>query len=259
MKTLVVTSPNVKSPYVAALQELLQQGGWLTGPVDGEYGPLTAQAVQRAKFFLGYAKPDQVAGDALMAYLTGKKKPTPEMVKLAKQRAKAQPVKTPGEKILAFALTQVGVKESPASSNNVLYNRWYYGLSDTAAAAQWTAAHPGPPWCAVFLSYCATKTRGKFRYAYVPYVVHDAHAGANNLMLVHSSGVKPGDFVCYDWPGESRGLADHIGVFKGWKTPGSKFEAVEGNTSFGNNSNGGAVMERERNVSDVQAFARLVA
>lgn len=65
---------------VAELQRLLKLHA------DGIYGHATAQAVYRAKFRLGYAKPDGIAGDVLHAYLTGKRKPTAAMKKTAAKR-----------------------------------------------------------------------------------------------------------------------------------------------------------------------------
>jgi hypothetical protein len=90
------------------------------------------------------------------------------------------------------------------------------------------------------------------RYAYVPYIVHDARAGANGLAITHDP--KPGDVVCYDWDGD--GVADHTGLFDHWNG-GNDFVAVEGNTALGNDSNGGQVMERTRHRSNVQAFVHV--
>jgi hypothetical protein len=81
------------------------------------------------------------------------------------------------------------------------------------------------------------------RYAYVPYVVSDARNNRNGLSV--PSQPKPGDLVCFDW---SRDFTyDHIGIFEDWAgTSPSEFTAIEGNTSTGNDSNGGQVMRRNR-------------
>jgi hypothetical protein len=65
---------------------------------------------------------------------------------------------------------------------------------------------------------------------------------------------QPGDLVCFDW--EGNGVADHIGLYEK-DLPGSEFQTIEGNTSVGNNSNGGEVMRRKRNRSQVQAFVHV--
>lgn len=48
------------------------------------------------------------------------------------------------DKFLARAQAEVGVKESPAGSNKVKYNTWYYGKAVSGSAY---------PWCAVFVSW----------------------------------------------------------------------------------------------------------
>ena len=45
--------------------------------------------------------------------------------------------------ILKIAKAEIGVKESPANSNDVKYNTWYYKKSVQGAY----------PWCAVFVSW----------------------------------------------------------------------------------------------------------
>jgi hypothetical protein len=91
------------------------------------------------------------------------------------------------------------------------------------------------------------------RYAYVPYIVNDARLGKNGLSI--TSSPKRGDLVCYDWSRD--GEYDHIGVFEGW-TSGRVFEAIEGNTSLSDNSNGGEVMRRERDAgSQATIFVRV--
>lgn len=47
--------------------------------------------------------------------------------------------------VVATALSQVGVKESPAGSNKVKYNTWFYGKVVSGSAY---------PWCMVFVCWC---------------------------------------------------------------------------------------------------------
>lgn len=49
------------------------------------------------------------------------------------------------QKAVDIAVSQVGVKESPANSNNVKYNTWYYGHAVSGSAY---------PWCMAFISWC---------------------------------------------------------------------------------------------------------
>ena len=145
-------------------------------------------------------------------------------------------------RVLARAKGQLGVKESPPGSNKTLYNTWYRASG---------------PWCAMFVTWCYVNEGSKAfvqhqRYAYVPYMVADARAGRNGLSV--TSRPLPGDVVAYDWDG---GVADHTGLFERWSVVGDSFDAVEGNTAVGNDSNGGEVMRRRRRVSQVVWFIRV--
>jgi len=64
----------------------------------------------------------------------------------------------------------------------------------------------------------------------------------------------PGDIAIYNWDG---GAPDHIGIVQEY-LGGGQFNAIEGNTSVGNDSNGGEVMRRLRYVSQVDGFGRVV-
>jgi hypothetical protein len=90
------------------------------------------------------------------------------------------------------------------------------------------------------------------RYAYVPYIVADGRRGINWLSVTHDP--HPGDLVCFDW--EGNGVADHVGLYEK-DLAGSNFQTVEGNTALGNDSNGGEVMRRTRDTSQVQAFVHV--
>lgn len=85
VRRLQLTHPPQTGPDVVALQELLMP--YQPGPVDGVFGPLTAAAVKRAKWALGY--PDvQCNGSAapkLADYLDGAPLP-PAYAARAKER-----------------------------------------------------------------------------------------------------------------------------------------------------------------------------
>jgi hypothetical protein len=224
------------------------------GAVDSEYGPLTAQAVHRAKFWLGYSAStiNQVAGGHLRDLLAGKAKLSLAMaarrhVRVAQHQAalKARPTRV---KALGYAISQIGQTEHPANSNICKFTEWY--------------GEDGAPWCAMFVSWCYVQAGSKafqagVHYAYCPYIVADARAGRNNLTITHDP--QPGDLVLYDWDGD--GVADHVGLFREWNGPGHvAFTAVEGNTSGSSNSNGGIVMNRpDRLIGEVIAFVHVGA
>jgi len=149
-------------------------------------------------------------------------------------------VQTLREQAHAKAVTQLGVKEAPAESNECLYTDWYGMLG---------------PWCAMFCTWCYDQIGGSpsfdrnaARYAYCPYVVSDARNGRYGLSV--TSNPKLGDLVVYAWGSSGAGSEefDHIGFFEEWIS-GSDFNAIEGNTSTSNDSNGGEVMRRSRNVN----------
>jgi hypothetical protein len=131
------------------------------------------------------------------------------------------------------AIRELGTKENPPNSNHTKYGSWY-GVDYQ-------------PWCAIFVTWCFEQAGNSpsfvkgSRYAYVPYVVGDAREGRNGLKTTDDP--IPGDLVCYDW--NWNGEHDHIGIFEYWETSGN-FSAIEGNTSYSDNSNGGEVMRRSR-------------
>ena len=138
--------------------------------------------------------------------------------------------------IVQIARGEIGTKESPPNSNRVKYNEWFYGGTDYAASAAW---------CGAFVSWCYDKAamnlgiidyrRG---FAGCQYAVRNLKKWGRLVTVP-----QPGDVVFYDWQGD--GKFDHTGIFV--KDNGNGlFQAIEGNTAFGNDSNGGEVMLRER-------------
>src|SRR5213075_805411 len=138
-RVMMLTSPLMRGPDVERLQTDLKLAGHLQDTVDSEFGPLTAQAVYRAKYWLGYKTPDHSAesGGLLVRLLEGKSQPSDTMVRLAARRKKALSAKPIGAKMLDEAFKWIGTKESPANSNNVIFSR-KYGIRG--------------PWCAMFVS-----------------------------------------------------------------------------------------------------------
>jgi hypothetical protein len=225
-------SPNVGDSGVAGVQR--QQGidptGW--------FGPATFEQFRRIRVPEGPHK-GEACMDANAANLIaqawelfGGKEPVPEPPPTS--------TKTTRRKALDGAVKYLGVKESPSGSNRTKFGAWY--------------GQDGQPWCAMFCSYCYEVEAGgspsflKGRnYAYVPYMVQDARNGRNGLRSI--STPISGDLVCYDWAFD--GTFDHVGIFETWVSgSGSSFTAIEGNTSLGNDSNGGQVMRRTRRVPD---------
>ncbi len=145
------------------------------------------------------------------------------------------------EKIIEVAAAQNGIKESPAGSNKTKFGEWY-GLD-------------GVKWCAIFVSYVYDHAGHPLEAIDRPKGYQSCQSGYNywkrNNRFTQSP--QPGDIVLYDWGGD--GICDHTGIFVKWLDPAhTAFQAWEGNTSLGNNSDGGQVMLRERKKSLVRAF-----
>src|SRR5258708_6864562 len=147
----------------------------------------------------------------------------------------------PRQDIINKAAAEDGTKENPANSNRTQYGEWY-GIN-------------GQPWCAIFVSWV-------YHFANHPLGTIDSPKGyhycpsaynfwkANNRL---TSSPQLGDIVLFDWDGD--GSADHTGIFLEWIIEGKPFKTWEGNTAIGNDSDGGQVMMRTRNVAGGRAFS----
>ena len=103
VRTLHLANPLLAGPDVKALQKLLAP--YSPGPVDGQYGPLTAAAVERAKWALGYPERrcDEVAEPKLVAYLGGTPVPAGFESRQEKRREQAAAAHVVRKRIVANA------------------------------------------------------------------------------------------------------------------------------------------------------------
>lgn len=159
---------------------------------------------------------------------------------------------TAREKIIDIASKQIGVKESPANSNNVLYNTWFYDRE----------VHDGDKpgatysWCGTFVSWVFFMagfplphigyTRG---YAGCATAVENVNKWGK---IIVQENALPGDVLFYSWDGNK---IDHTGIYKN-NIGNGMLSAIEGNTGIGSDSNGGEVMLRQRRWSCVKAIVR---
>ena len=145
-------------------------------------------------------------------------------------------------KVLAVACSELGAKESPANSNRVKYNTWFWGKE---------VSGPKYPWCMVFVQWV-------FAQAGVPLPLKTASCGA--LMNAAkkagqwaTKNYRPGDVVIYDFPGGA--ATDHCGIVE--KVSLTGVTAIEGNTSqAGSQSNGGMVCRKTRPYSQIVGVVR---
>lgn len=152
--------------------------------------------------------------------------------------------------VLAVAGAQVGVKESPAGSNNVIYNTHYYGQS--VHDGLWGTKFP---WCAVFvwdvfrMAGLSTLYYGGNKTASCPTLYRFYKQRGQVVGLAQA---RPGDIVFFSFSAKQN--ADHVGLVESVKD--GVLTTIEGNTAVGNEGNGGMVMRRSRNKSVVLAVVR---
>jgi len=242
---LHVTSPFMRGPAVLEVQQALAALGLLPGPLDAAYGPATAAAVKAFQSARGLDV-DGWVGAQTRAALAAAAAATAGGI-----GPPARPGSAIGKEALAEAARQIGVKESPAGSNRTAFGLWY--------------GQDGVPWCNIFVSYCfqvgagyticagsrgAGVKAGK-GCAFVPSTKAWLETAG---MWVGRTEPQAGDIVIFNWNG---GRPDHIGIVERSLGNG-QFTTVEGNTSLGNESNGGEVMRRQRDLLHVDGFGRVI-
>lgn len=241
---VVLSSPHEKGQRVRDAQYVLNGHNffavdWLKGDVDGEWGLVSGQAANKARWDLGYPAAlcdSEVFGQTLFNFLrTDGNRTRLPLTYLARRKTRLRAAQSVKAKALAFAITQIGTEESPAGSNRQKYGSWY-GFNGVA-------------WCAIFVSYCNvvgggdTKVfRRGSRTAYAYWTENAARAGQYGLRV--TTDPEPGDVVVYHYHD------GHTGIFEKWinRTTGL-FSTIEGNTSASSDDNGGAVKRRERSLS----------
>lgn len=142
--------------------------------------------------------------------------------------------------LLVIAQKQIGIKEDPPNSNNVLYNTWYYKRP---------VSGKDYPWCMVFCQWCfdQAKVKTPIRTASCSTMLDWAKRTNTYVSRDH---LKVGDLVLYNFTAPSSTISStHCGIIK--SVDGIKIEVIEGNTGVGNDTNGGMVMIRERVISTV--------
>jgi hypothetical protein len=214
------------------------------GKIDGDYGPLTAQATKRAKFWLGYPQSglDTHFGQSIYEYLRENDwRPLPEAYrKRREERLKAtETAQNPGARAIEEAAKHIGYREEPRHGvNDNMFGRWY----------GWNFV----PWCAIFESYCFAQTgTKKYHYASVEAIYWDAMANRNGLFIVRTP--RKGDIVGYSLSGSRFA---HTAFFDHWD--GSQLVDLGGNTGPTNISNGGMVLRQERSTRSVYFYARVL-
>jgi hypothetical protein len=134
--------------------------------------------------------------------------------------------------IIRIAEKEIGQGEKPLNSNKTKYGKWF--------------GYDGVAWCGMFVSWCYAMAgfplpKIGFSKGFAGCQTAVAYFKKNGLI---TNTPVEGDIVFYDWNADGR--YDHTGIFVKW-IDNNTFEAIEGNTAVGNDSNGGNVMQRVRN------------
>ena len=203
-----------KGPRVVELQKLLNHNAYRKPrrllELDGEFGPLTAAAVNGTKYWLGYPKEDikPIAGDLLFDLLRGTRQLSPafkakraeRLQKVIDNRAKQTDVDRMRLRALAVIKGEIGTMEGPNHSNHIKYNTWW----------GW-----GPvPYCVIGVSWAWVKVGSKAfvrgaRWAGTDNMLADGMNGRNGIHLTHDPA--PGCPGVIDFDGHSN--PDHALTF----------------------------------------------
>lgn len=144
------------------------------------------------------------------------------------------------ERVIQAGLAKVGVHEDPPNSNHQEFGIWY-GMDRVA-------------WCAIYVSWVLSHGGRQLAisspkgYSYCPN--GEAFAKAHGIWRDRSYRPKRGDLVFFSFGGTR---SDHTGIVLG-VLPDGRIHTLEGNTSGGNDANGGIVMERYRSTTSVRGY-----
>lgn len=256
-----------RRPAVALLQRAINDRGktrgWPPLAIDGELGPLTRNAAERACRELGaleatltVARVARVVTVGMQRMIRWPDRRTAAQLARAKQRAARTAATSRGpDAALRWARQWVGRTEQPPGSNKAPW-----GL--TAWQQHLGAWLVGQAWCGVFVGTALTHAgvRVTSRVAAVLLILDDAQHGRNGFKrVVYRRSTGTGS-VSAGQPGDAIGLfgeSTHVALIEK-RVPGG-YQTIEGNTSAGNagsQSNGGGCFRRTRPDSAVVYIAR---
>ena len=138
--------------------------------------------------------------------------------------------------VLDTARRELGVREDPPESNRVKYNDWYYGRAVSGSAY---------PWCMAFVQWVFDQAGRPlpFRTASCSGLLNWYRKNQPDRVV---KDPRPGDIIIYTF--------GHTGIVE--SAEGGTVTAIEGNTSAGNDANGGQVQRRRRGRSLVKVYIR---
>lgn len=144
-------------------------------------------------------------------------------------------------RVLDIAELQLDYAEHPAGSNRTKYGR-FMGLD-------------GQPWCLSFIVWCFRKAGFNLYDKTGSCTAFVKQYRENSPKQIVTKDYQPGDIVFFDFSGNRR-KTEHVGIVKRVSATGSTLTTIEGNTSTGDNANGGCVMQRQRQTRFVTCAIR---
>lgn len=150
--------------------------------------------------------------------------------------------------ILKIARSQIGKKEAPADSNNVIYNTQFYGRPVYGSKY---------PWCCAFVWWVFKEAGASELFydgqktAYCPTAMN-WFKGKGQFV---TSGYKTGDIVFFNFTNNPLSGPGHVGIIESVNPDGS-LQCIEGNTGVSSEDNGGEVMRRTRKLALVVGAGR---
>lgn len=218
-----------RGSQVSKLQQELKAAGLNPGPIDGEFGPRTLEAV-RSYQQAHHLEVDGIVGPKTLhalntdGYSTSNPHPSNPQAPTHPSSGGVTHVPPPDashstkvDAMLTEARSHLGFHEG-ANNNNPFSH--YFG-------------RPSEAWCADFVSYCANKAGLHMNTA-------SAQGVANALKARGTwkgrNDPQPGDAVTFRWDG-SHGWADHVGIVESVFTKNGRqyITTIEGNSSDGVN------------------------
>ena len=141
--------------------------------------------------------------------------------------------------IIEILEKEVGIKESPANSNNVKYNTAYYGRKVSGSAY---------PWCCAFVWWVFQQAGASDLFYGGRKTAHcatllDYHKKVGQSV---TGNYKPGDVIFFNFSGGTS--AKHVGVCIEYNKTKGTITTIDGNTGTSNEADGGAVMYRTRSI-----------
>ena len=205
-RVLQLSNPHMTGPDVEDAQRLLASnpyGDFAPGAPDGDFGQVTSDAVERAKWALGYSQPqvDGTFGPILKQYLEGKKELPAGFQKRRAERLAERPDEAKlRAKIVEWAAW--GVKNEA----KIAYSRG----ANRLAALDTPGKLPLATDCSAFATLCYAWSKAPNPNQAGPY--SREAGGYTGTMLVRcrripQSGAKPGDLVVWTPPDDGNHVA----------------------------------------------------